>query len=291
MEIYYRHRAFFLFLIAIIIVLSTIIYSIFLGTKGLQIKEYRITDDDIPSSFNGTKIVHFTDTHFGFHYSENQIKLLIEQINQLNPDIVVFTGDLFDDYADGMLDDEYINFVEYQLGMIEARLGKYAIYGNHDYDNKVNSTFKDTLEIAGFTILNNSNSIIYNGNFESIMILGVDDAMHGSPNVDAALSISDRNQNLPEPAYKILLAHEPDYFEISKLSNIDIQLSGHSHKGQISLPFYGAILTPQMARIYKNEYYSVNGKKLYISSGLGTTVLPIRLFNKPSINLYRLSNN
>ncbi len=90
--------------------------------------------------------------------------------------------------------------------------------------------------------------------------------------------------------YKILLLHEPDYIDDIKDISYDLTLAGHSHNGQVRLPFIGAIYTPKGAKKYYKEYYKVKNTDMYISNGLGTTIMNLRLFNKPSISLYRLTN-
>ena len=90
--------------------------------------------------------------------------------------------------------------------------------------------------------------------------------------------------------YRILIMHEPDFLTKFDYSNYDLVLAGHSHNGQVRLPFIGAIILPPNAKKYYNEYYNLGNTKLYISSGLGTSNIDFRLFNRPSINFYRITN-
>ena len=90
--------------------------------------------------------------------------------------------------------------------------------------------------------------------------------------------------------YKILLIHEPDYINNIDYSNFNLILAGHSHNGQVKLPFVGGIILPNGAKKYYKEYYKLNNTDLYISSGIGTSQISFRLFNRPSINFYRLTN-
>lgn len=92
------------------------------------------------------------------------------------------------------------------------------------------------------------------------------------------------------PIYSILLMHEPDYVDNIDLNNYDLILAGHSHGGQVRLPLIGSIITPVGSKKYHNEYYNISGKPLYVSSGIGTSLMRLRLFEHPSFNFYRLSN-
>ena len=93
-----------------------------------------------------------------------------------------------------------------------------------------------------------------------------------------------------EPKYKILLLHEPDFIEDVNYQEFNLILAGHSHNGQVRLPFIGALYTPDGSKKYYDEYYDLGKSKLYISSGLGTSTINFRFFNRPSFNFYRLTN-
>jgi predicted MPP superfamily phosphohydrolase len=122
--------------------------------------------------------------------------------------------------------------------------------------------------------------------------------LHGDLTVQEKLEpfdklLSDAKTNDIEkikPVYNIMIMHEPDYVEQLEKNNFDLILAGHSHNGQVRIPFVGAIVKPIGAKKYYKEYYKVNNTDLYISSGLGTSTLDVRLFNKPSFNFYRLTN-
>ena len=94
-----------------------------------------------------------------------------------------------------------------------------------------------------------------------------------------------------KPIYNILLIHEPDYIKDINYSKYDLILAGHSHGGQVRLPLIGSIYNPNGSKLYHNDYYKINNTDLYISSGLGTSIYDFRLFNRPSFNLYRLTNH
>lgn len=261
------------FKILLLIGVLIFMYARFIGTRFLNIKEYAIYDTVLPETFDGLKIVHLTDIHYGTIVNAKNLTNIVNQINQLKPDIVVFTGDLYDESI--VLNDKIVNEIVTCLKNINSTLGKFAVAGNHDYSSDL---FAQIITDSGFTYLENSSQIIYDENNTPLEIIGFDDAWKGNPNYNIPLSNN----------YKIVLVHEPD--EISKILplNVNLVLAGHSHGGQIRLPFIGALYTPNGSKNYKNDYYEFTNTKMYISYGIGTSVLKIRLFNQPSINFYRL---
>ncbi|MDD2625180.1 MAG: metallophosphoesterase [Bacilli bacterium] len=252
-----------------------ITYGFVFGIKGLKIKEYNVIDKNLPISFYGLKVVHFSDLHYGRIVKEKNLIKIIEEINNLEGDIVIFTGDLID--RDTKINSTIKNVLIDNLSKIKSTYGNYFVGGNHDL---VKKDFYEIMETSNFNNLENNNDIIYKDD-DSIYLTGIPSSVE--KNITFNL-----NKDLPK--YKILLMHEPDNMKYISKYNMNLVLAGHSHNGQVRLPIIGKIITPKGAKIYYDEYYKVNNTNFYISSGLGTSVLDIRLFNKPSINLYRLVN-
>ena len=121
-------------LIIFIMIILTIFYARFIGTMGLVTKEYTIMDSNIPKDFDGLKIVHFSDLHYNRAIDIKKVKSIIEEINLINPDIVVFTGDLID--KDAKLNNNDYTELSKLLENINSKYGKYAILGNHDYQKE-----------------------------------------------------------------------------------------------------------------------------------------------------------
>lgn len=259
-----------------------ILYSYFFGTKGLIVKEYNIINKKFPSEFYGLKIVHISDIHYGKHFNKEKLEKVANKINEINPDIVVLTGDLLDK----KLNDEQINELKELLLKFNSRLGKYIISGNHDIKHDY---FDYIIKDSGFINIDDSYTIIYGKN-SNIMISGISSNIESNKTIDEKLSESINYSNNNKIDYKILLIHEPDYIDDIKNINYDLILSGHSHNGQVRFPIIGAIYKPVGAKKYYKNHYIINNSELFISSGLGTSVVNLRLFNKPSINFYRITN-
>lgn len=263
-----------------IIILLCIAYSRFVEPYMLFVNEDKIVSKNIDDEFHGLKIIHFTDLHFGSVIHEKQLKKLVKKINELNPDIVIFTGDLIEQKYE--CTKEEVKLLTKYLNMINARLGKYAIIGNHDYYiENINNFYYD----SNFTILNNSYDIIYNTSNEAIGIYGLENITYGTPDMTKY-----NEEKFKNTKYKILLMHEPDYID-NVINNYDINLilSGHSHNQQVRIPYIKGFWLPEGSKKYYEPYYKINNTDVYISNGLGTSSIELRFLSPPSINLFRIT--
>ena len=274
-------------ILVVVLILLVVLYARFVSTKGLKINEYKIINNKITESYHGLKVVHVSDLHYATTIYESELDTLVNKINELDADIVVFTGDLFDSeetYDKNIL----INY----LSKIEARIGKYAVSGNHD---KPINDYYEVITSSGFINLDDTYELIYNDSREPIIISGISTNYEDSSNINSKTDkfdtyMDELGDNDIRPIYSILLMHEPDFVDNINLDNYDLVLSGHSHLGQVRLPLIGKIHTPYGSKKYYDEYYKINNTDLYISGGVGTSWLKFRLFSKPNINFYRITN-
>ncbi len=271
--------------IIIVFIIGIVLYARFVGTMGLTTKEYVIMDKDVPDNFDGLKIVHFSDLHYNRAISLNKVKSIVNEINDINPDIVVFTGDLID--RDAIISDNDYDELANILGNIKSKYGKYAVIGNHDYEKDKDGVIK-VFHKADFKYLENSYEIIYNKENEKIFIGGLGNVTHNQEDISKMMEYFNDEGNKID--YKIILVHEPDIADnIVKDYKVNLILAGHSHNGQVRLPIIGAIYKPPYAKNYYDNYYNLDGTNLYISSGIGVSTINYRLFNHPSINFYRIN--
>ncbi|GAB3068349.1 metallophosphoesterase [Virgibacillus ainsalahensis] len=247
----------------------------------LHINENNITSDTITPVFNDFKIIQFSDTHIGFHYSLEQFNKLVNSINERNPDLIVFTGDLVDKPHRYNWNNELVQ----ALQSLNAKHGKYWIYGNHDHGGYGTEKVLEVMNQAGFNLLQNSHSIIEKDN-DRIALAGIDDVMLGKPDLNETL------KNVNPDLFTVLLAHEPDIADTVANFPVDIQLSGHSHGGQVRFPFIGHLYTPAYAEKYVDGRYTFNDDKfsLYVTRGIGTTRLPYRFLCRPEIHVFTLKS-
>ncbi|MBE6138112.1 MAG: hypothetical protein E7173_00010 [Firmicutes bacterium] len=275
-------------ILIILLITGIILYSRFISTKGLTVKEYKITDSVITDNFHGFKIVHISDIHYGRTVNNKALLKIINEVNLLKPDIVVFTGDLID--KDTILTNTIINELKDNLSNIKVTVGKYAITGEDDANfNEWEIIMKD----SGFQVLKDNYTLIYKEGYSPILLAGL------SSNTNNPETLIERYQPIEQylnsdeylnNIYKILLIHEPDFIDNINYSYFNLILGGHSHNGQIHIPLFGAISTPTHSKKYYGEYYKMEQTHFYISGGLGTSDYSFRFCNKPSINFYRLTN-
>ena len=216
---------------------------------------------------------------------EDNLLDIKRKINNLKPDIIVFTGDLINhDYKMKTKDTEILT---QKLKELNASLGKYAILGDEDNDEIV-SIYNQ----ADFIVLRNESDLIYKSDNNPIILIGLSSLINNEQDIEKGYSYFNEETHNSD-IYTITLVHEPDSTDdIINSYKTDLLLSGHSHNGNIRIPFIK--YTPIRKNGYKKyyqDYYKINDTKLYITSGLGTNnASGIRLFCRPSINLYRLSN-
>lgn len=273
----------FLLILGLIITLI-FLYARYIGTTGLITKEYKIETKDIPMSFDGLKIVHFSDLHYLRVVNKNTLKKVVEEINLINPDIVFFTGDLIDkDF--NITEKEEKKLIEF-LGSLKSKYGKYTVIGNHDI-KKEEELLNRIYTNSDFTLLQNTYDIIYSNTNEKIFIGGTNTYSFDKADINKTMEYFQSNEDIN---YKIILSHEPDYADtITKSYDVDLILSGHSHNGQINIPFIKRLFLPYGSRKHYEPYYNINNTDLYISSGIGESRINLRLFNRPSINFYRIN--
>lgn len=278
-------RKFINFLIFILILsVGLIMYSRYVGTKGLIVKEYKIADEKIPYNFSGVKIVHFSDLLYKSTVNLDDVKNMVERINELKPDLVFFTGGLIS--KGKSLSDEETRELSSVLKEIDYTIGKFAVKGDEDRDE-----FSIVMSDSGFEVLNNSGIFVYNKALTPIYVAGLSSSISDAINVESAFELVDADAN-KDAYFKILLMHEGDSATsvLKSRDDVDLILAGNSLNGSVVLPFYGGIFESRGSETYKNPFYEVNGTLIYVSSGLGTKDINYRFNNKPSFNFYRLKS-
>ena len=266
-------KRFILFLILIIVLFF--LYARYIGVNGLEVKEYTISNEDLANNYGELTIAHFSDLLYGSTVNIEMVKDMVNKINDYKPDIVVFTGDLISDgYT---LSDDEKNSLKESLKEIYHNQNMFAIKGDNDISSE--ELFNEIMSDAGFTILNNSNELIFNKKNTAVLIAGINDFNE----------ISTSLSNDTEYIYSIILINKSDYVDKLYNSNINLVIAGHSLGGILKIPFIGGILKQENAEKYLDGYYKINDNtELYVSSGIGTNKYHIRAFNPPSINIYRL---
>ena len=275
------HKLLNFFIIFIIVAVLIVLYSKYVGTKGLVVKEYRVESSILSKNFSGTKIVHFSDLLYKSTVDKEDVKNLINKINKLKPDIVVFTGNLVTNSVKISEDDT--NFLIEELSEINVSIDKYAIYGEYDYKY---DDYEMVMKKSGFILLNNSYEEIYSKDNEPIYIVGLPCSIKDTINLETSFEFYKEEDR----KFIIVLVHDGKtikYIDESDME-VDMILGGYSLNGSVVLPVFGGLIKEPSTYKYSAPYYEKGITKMYISSGLGTKKYGYRLLNKPSFNLYRL---
>jgi predicted MPP superfamily phosphohydrolase len=213
------------------------------------------------------------DIHFDPLFESEYLEEVTARVNQLSPDLILYTGDFVSDSV------ERIDDLMAILSKGKASHGSYAVLGNHEH--WVDADRVETkLTNAGISVLRNRSMPL--PGCDNWLLTGVESYWAGQPSTKSI-------ENTSQLARHIVLAHEPDSFDLLTDSRIALQLSGHSHGGQVRVPFLGAIHLPSWARKYSLGHYEQAGRRLYVNRGIGTVVRHFRFNCRPEITHLRLA--
>lgn len=271
-----------------------IIYAIFKAVYNFKIYHYNLKFHHLPQSFQGLKIVQISDLHIGgFNYKHKILERAVKLINEIKPDVIFFTGDLVNNYAWELIGWEPV------FKKLQAKIGKYAVLGNHDYgdysewpsakEKKENfNAIKQFYKDVGFKLLLNKAEIIENAN-EKIAIIGVEH--WGNPPFKKYGDLNKSLKGIMDIPFKILLSHDPTHWkeEVINKTNIALTFSGHTHGMQLGFNYKDMKWSPIK---YKYEHwaglYQQNGQYLYVNRGLGWLGFPGRIGMRPEISSFHL---
>ncbi len=258
-------------IIIFLLVFFTFFYITNIGTTSLIVNEEAIVNSKLPESFSGLKVIQFGDLHYSNY---DLLKEVVNAITKRNPDLILFTGDLL---GNEDLTPKNRKKLVKELKRLNSTLGKYAVLGESDNDDAIS-----ILVDCGFKVLDDSNELIYNESNEPIMLVGLN-TNNDSINYDKAFT------NYNDTTYTITIFHKPDYIdEFVEVYPIDLALAGHSHLGEIRIPYLLNLASKDHASKYINSYYKINNTEFYITSGIGTDTYDVRINARPSINFFRL---
>lgn len=266
-------------IIIVIFVIGFVMYAKYFGTKGINVREYRITDEDIPSTFSGSKVIYFSDTLLGSTVNIDDLKNVVSKINELKPDLVLFGGGLISEEYN-LTDESKLLLIE-SLSEINASVGKYSVSGYEDGE-----IFTEIMNQSGFIILNNSFDYVYKEGEVPICLVGIDSYNLGKSNLESSFAYREGRTN----CYSIVFTHEADI--INKIMTLevkpDVVFAGNSLGGEIDIPFYGPLKKFEGNTEYYLSQEEKEGMLIYVSNGIGTREYFMRFNNRPSISLFRL---
>lgn len=258
----------------LILIFFLAIWSFFIEPELLTVRHLTVKDNQL----KGLKVVLISDLHAKI-YQRQKLKRIVDKVNKQNPDIILNTGDFVSaEYKQSSMPIEEIAQI---LSGLKAKYGSYAVLGNHDWWEG-GERIERELEKNGTDVLGNENTYI-KVNGKKVYIVGVEDMTTRNINLGKAL------KNVFSPA--ILITHSPDLYPIllepknsRKFKNVNLVLAGHTHGGQVVIPFIGPVIVPSaFDKKYAYGMFEENGKKMFVTRGIGTSILHVRFNCLPEI--------
>lgn len=268
--------------------LALLIYFFYFQNNSIVISEYTISSDKIPQNFDEHKIVQLSDLHsksFG-----NDQSNLVKKVNNLEPDSIVFTGDLID--SDRYDENPSLILMERLVKIAPV----YYVTGNHEWWSGKFKTLEDKLKSIGVQVMRNKVEEITIGT-DKIKIIGIDDPANVEESyVERAKTEENIANSIDEiegeDNFQILLSHRPEMFSLYVEYGFDVVFSGHAHGGQFRIPFVGGLIAPDQGLFpkYTSGKYKSDNTTMIVNRGLGNSIIPIRVFNRPEIVVVTLSS-
>lgn len=274
-----KKRLKFFYTIAIITTVIAILgfsYSYY-EARNINLVQHTFSHKDIPSSFDGKKIIYISDIHSNQYFDSKDVAELIEKVNELNPDFVFLGGD------NTNKDATYSTPFFKEIAKLKSTFGVFSVLGNHDHWEDAQFIQKGLID-AGVNVCDNQSYWIRLEN-DSIKIGGVGDLWEDTQDIEKTVSDISPND------FCILLSHNPDYIELMNTDLVDLILSGHTHGGQVTLLGMHAPVMPSLWRPhlhntgqkYRYGWKEYHGTPIYITSGIGVGDFPFRFFSPPEI--------
>jgi predicted MPP superfamily phosphohydrolase len=257
-------------------------YSSLIEPHRVVTKSFDVPISNLPEALVGLRIAQISDIHFGDYLGASHVENIVRITNDRHPDLVVATGD-FVTSGGGSKTRHGANAAvpcAKVLSALRSTFGTVAVLGNHDVGSDP-AFITNVLRASGIQVLRNASLPLERGGAR-LWLVGIDDVLGHGANVDVAF------RGVPKNETVVTLVHEPDFADVICKQKVDLQLSGHSHGGQVRIPLLGAPVLPKMARKYPLGMYRVNGMHLYTNPGIGVIELPIRFDCPPEITVFTL---
>lgn len=260
---------------------AIVFYGTEIAIKNIMIENKTIESNKINEDIN-LKIAYISDIHYNHFMNKERLEKMIEIINNNKPDIILFGGDVFDKPSKYPIDEKIENEIIELLQSLHAEYGKFAVLGEEDYDPQVHNIHQILFK-GDFEVLTNKHIFITKDGKNMINLIGIDSLVGGNPDIESSFANVDTN------LFTIVLTHAPDIISQLPTNEIDLVLAGHSHGGQINIPFIGSLNKVEGAKTYSQGDYYINQTQLIVSNGLGTTESDIRIFADPECHMIRIT--
>jgi predicted MPP superfamily phosphohydrolase len=261
---------------------GTAFYAHNIEPGWVEVTQQRIPLPRLGNAFNGYRLVQISDIHAdnGF-MNEERLRNIVNMVNEQHADVIVITGDFVTDYLPGLEKTLAV------LSKLRAKDGVFGILGNHDHPAGV-EWVRECLRLGQVRELSNAVHTLRRGD-QMLHLVGMDDLWPENDGVPAPVEshlplLNQLTASLPAEGAAILLVHEPDFAEVAATNErIGLQLSGHSHGGQVRIPLHGPIFLPPLSRKYPMGLYHIKNMLHYTNRGIGVLSAPIRFDCRPEI--------
>ena len=258
-------------------------YSVLVEPNWFKLETVPLKLPRLPKSFSGIRVAQISDIHMGGWMNPDRLQRVADLIIAQRPDLLLITGDFLIGDDQVAFSHEAVNDLIVGLSRLTDLFPTLAVLGNHDYWTDA-ETVRRMLSSCGITDLTNKVYTLERGD-ERLHLCGVDDVWEGEVRLEEVIA------QLPEDGAAILMAHEPDFADISAMTGrFDLQLSGHTHGGQVVLPIWGPPVLPYLGQKYPSGLYKVGEMYQYTNRGVGMARLPIRINCPPEVTLFILES-
>lgn len=256
-------------------------WSYLIEPGWVQIENVTLNLSRLSSNFHGTRILQISDIHMGGWMNLQRLQHAADLILAEQPDLLFLTGDFLIGHGFDSNSEQHLQELIDILTPLAKSIPSFAVLGNHDYWTNADAV-REMLKQSGITDLTNSAFTVSNGS-QHLHLCGVDDIWEGDVRLNEVVS------RLPREGTAILLAHEPDFADESAATGrFDLQVSGHSHGGQVVIPFYGPPVLPYLGQKYHSGLYRIGEMLHYTNRGLGMIDPPVRFNCPPEITIFTL---
>ena len=278
----------FILLTVLAAVLIALVIWICWGNSVLELNTYTISSSRIPESFDGYRIAHISDLHNTQMGKDNE--KLLSMLREAKPDMIAITGDLIDSRNTKV--EIALRFIREAVKIAPC----YYVTGNHEARVNAYNELKTGMEAAGVTVLEDAQTqISLEG--QTIMLIGVNDPSYQTDylfgDAESVMNTKLEELHADDDGFTILLSHRPELFDIYEDHGMDLVLSGHAHGGQFRLPFIGGLVAPNQGLFPKYDagLYTEESTNMIVSKGIGNSILPFRINNRPEVILIELKSN
>ena len=265
------------------LILYLLVDAFLLSPSKFTVRYQTLTSDKIPQDLNNTKILYVSDIYYGNHINQSRLQKLVDTINRIAPDAVVFGGDIYAPNATISTDSD--GEIATALSSIKAPLGKFAVLGDQDCATAdIKSHVLSILQTSNFEVISNSSVSIHNGSSGFITLVGLENELNSTPDVNTAYA------NVSSDNYVITVCHTPDTASLVPLDTTNYFLAGHSLGGQ-AYYLLGAYYAPEKAVNYlRGKHLIQNSFMLDITNGVGTIGVDMRFLSPAEVVCYTLKS-